>query len=479
MQIFERAETLSEARLYLDRMLDATARAEIAQEEYLEFKAQSFLDRFAEAEDEVFAQLEGLREVIEEENEEDEEDDILTPLESLIIAKLELLGEGNEWRNNNVFNPDNPPEWLRENRRLQDEIESNIVEIKASLQEYESDTSWENFARLQKLTQWHAGLTVGFIGLTSLLFGLIYRHFETLRQSTLSLGESVTQLESQIETQRTESSQLNLDLQLEMDRRKGIESTYQKIVQEKELNDLKLKFFSLASHELRTPLSGILVATQLLQQAKGELSAEKRSRNLRRIQSAAKTMAQLLADILILTRAEAGKLEFNPEPLELQPFCQRLIEEVKFNSQAHHHLSLNYAGDIDFVYLDEKLLRSILMGLLTNAIKYSPEESEIQLNVKSDKRQTIFEVCDRGIGIPLEDQQLLFESFQRGQNVGHISGTGLGLAVVKKCLELHGGSIQMDSEVGVGTTFTIALPWSEPEEIESDRRGLAEAERAT
>ncbi|MEO0943207.1 MAG: histidine kinase dimerization/phospho-acceptor domain-containing protein, partial [Cyanobacteria bacterium J06642_12] len=95
---------------------------------------------------------------------------------------------------------------------------------------------------------------------------------------------------------------------------------------EKELNDLKLNFFSLASHELRTPLSGILVATQLLQQAKGELSAEKRSRNLRRIQSAAKTMAQLLADILILTRAEAGKLEFNPEPLELQPFCQRLID---------------------------------------------------------------------------------------------------------------------------------------------------------
>ncbi|MEO1183119.1 MAG: sensor histidine kinase, partial [Cyanobacteria bacterium J06636_28] len=107
----------------------------------------------------------------------------------------------------------------------------------------------------------------------------------------------------------------------------------------------------------------------------------------------------------------------------------------------------------------ERLLRAMLMSLLTNAIKYSPQESEIQLTIWGEHGHTRFQVSDQGIGVPAADQQHLFESFHRGQNVKSFSGTGLGLAVVKKCLELHGGQIEVESQVGVGTTFSIYVPW--------------------
>lgn len=248
--------------------------------------------------------------------------------------------------------------------------------------------------------------------------------------------------------------------QAEVQKRQRIEAQWQTIQQEKAITDLKLNFFSLASHEFSTPLSSILVSTQLLETSGDRSHSEKTRRNLRRIRAAARTMTQLLSDILTLTRAEAGKLEFNPQLLELEAFCRSLVEEVKFNTQAPQQILIDHQGDCSHACLDEKLVRSILMSLLTNAIKYSPEESEIQLVVIGKIGRAIFEVQDQGVGIPAEEQHQLFESFQRGASVGHIPGTGLGLAVVKRCLELHQGQISLDSTPGVGSRFTVEIPWT-------------------
>ena len=309
---------------------------------------------------------------------------------------------------------------------------------------------------------WLTGLVAGLgVIMLSILYGwlmqLLRQHQKTLAQQQ---KETVT-LTRTLQTTTEDLQETQATLDAELNRRQEIETTYKEIEQAKELTDLKLNFFSLASNELRTPLSAILVSAQLLDNRNVAWSEEKRSRNLRRIQSAAKTMAQLLSDILLLTRAEAGKLEFQPQVIELHTFCAQLIEEVKFNTQSQHHIVIQQQGSCDQAYLDERLLRAMLMSLLTNAIKYSPQESEIQLTIWGAQGQTRFQVSDQGIGVPAEDQQRLFDSFHRGQNVKSFSGTGLGLAVVKKCLELHGGKIEVESQVGVGTTFFVEMPWVE------------------
>ncbi|MBD1905098.1 PAS domain S-box protein [Funiculus sociatus GB2-A5] len=241
--------------------------------------------------------------------------------------------------------------------------------------------------------------------------------------------------------------------------RKQAEEIRRTLEKEREINELKLRFFSMASHEFRTPLSTILISAQLLENSSKEWSEEKKLKNLYRIQSAAKTMTQLLTDILTLTRAESGKLEFNPEPLNIENFCQSLVEEIEFSTRAQQNIFFISQCVGKSACMDEKLLRSIFTNLLSNAIKYSPEDSHIYFILSYELGEAVFQIQDKGIGISPEDQELLYQSFHRGKNVGDVAGTGLGLAVVKKCVELHGGSIAVESKVGRGTTFTVAIPW--------------------
>lgn len=241
--------------------------------------------------------------------------------------------------------------------------------------------------------------------------------------------------------------------------RKQGEEIRRTLEKEREINELKLRFFSMASHEFRTPLSTILISAQLLENSSKEWSKEKKLKNLYRIQSAAKTMTQLLTDILTLTRAESGKLEFNPEPLDIENFCQSLVEEIEFSTRAQQNIFFISQCVSKSACMDEKLLRSIFTNLLSNAIKYSPEDSHIYFILSCEWGEAIFQIQDKGIGISPEDQELLYQSFHRGKNVGDVAGTGLGLAVVKKCVELHGGSIAVESKIGLGTTFTVGIPW--------------------
>jgi signal transduction histidine kinase len=167
-------------------------------------------------------------------------------------------------------------------------------------------------------------------------------------------------------------------------------------------------------------------------------------------------MDQLLNDVLTIGQVEGGSLRFNPAPLDLEPFCRDLVEEIQFSAGFTHQIIFNYQGGCYTASLDKRLLRHILINLLSNAIKYSPRGG-VDFSLSCLDGEAVFQIKDRGIGIPPEDQRHLFEPFQRAGNVGNIPGTGLGLTMVKKCLDLHCGQIDIESEVGIGTTVTIKL----------------------
>ncbi|NCR38785.1 MAG: histidine kinase [Microcystis aeruginosa W13-11] len=241
--------------------------------------------------------------------------------------------------------------------------------------------------------------------------------------------------------------------------RQKSEKIHRLLLQEKEISDLKIQLFSMISHEFRTPLTVILSASQLLEN--GLKDADNSSRkNLYRIQSSVKLMNQFLTDILILTRAESGNLSCQLEPLDIEAFCLNLVEDFQFINKNNTPIKFVSQGLMIRPYLDEKLLYSILSNLLLNAIKYSPTGAGISLILGKDSDRIVFQVRDHGIGIAEEDRGKIYEPFYRGQNVENIIGTGLGLAVVKKCVELHRGEIALDSQVDKGTSFTVKLPIS-------------------
>lgn len=241
--------------------------------------------------------------------------------------------------------------------------------------------------------------------------------------------------------------------------RKRLDEIRMALERERELSVLKTRFFSMASHEFRTPLSTALAAAQLLENCQDEWdNSSKRLRNLQRIQLSVKNMVQMLDDILTINRAETGKLEFNPKLINLEEFCAYFVEEMRLSTDERHTLSFACQGKAVNAWVDERLLRSILSNLLLNAIKYSPEGGNVNLRLKFKSDTVILQVQDQGIGIPLADQNHLFQPFHRGKNVRSIPGTGLGLVVVKKCVDLHQGHINITTKVGIGTTCAVTLP---------------------
>ena len=227
---------------------------------------------------------------------------------------------------------------------------------------------------------------------------------------------------------------------------------------EKEVNELKSRFISMTSHEFRTPLTTILSSAELLQYNSHKWPQEKKVVHFERIHSNIQHLVELLNDVLIIGQAEAGKLEFNPEPLDLVQFCCSLVEDLQLSAGSKHTISFSCQYPELECCLDEKVLRHILTNLLSNAIKYSPTGSKVNFELACQNGQAIFQIQDFGIGIPEEDQQHLFESFHRAKNVVNIPGTGLGLAIVKRSVDLCGGEISFKSEVGVGTTFIVTIP---------------------
>ncbi|MBD2301533.1 PAS domain S-box protein [Nostoc sp. FACHB-190] len=235
---------------------------------------------------------------------------------------------------------------------------------------------------------------------------------------------------------------------------------------EKELNELKSRFVSMTSHEFRTPLSTILSSAELLEHYRHKWTEEKQITHLHRIQAAVNRINEMLNDVLVIGKAEAGKLEYTPTTFDLVAYCHHIIEEAQLNQNNRCLIAFTSQYPAISCCMDEKLLGHILNNLLSNAIKYSPERSTVKLNITCTNAQVILEIQDQGIGIPPEDLPHLFESFHRAKNVGNILGTGLGLAIVKKCVDIHQGQIAVTSSLGVGTTFTVSLPLNHTMQIE-------------
>jgi PAS domain S-box-containing protein len=241
------------------------------------------------------------------------------------------------------------------------------------------------------------------------------------------------------------------------ERKQAEEDIHNALEKEKELGELKSHFVTMTSHEFRTPLATILSSADLLQKYSYKLSEEQKFTHLQQIQITVKHMNQMLNDVLLIGKAEARKLEYNPAPLDLEQFCHALVAEIQLTTNSPT-IAFCSQGQCTNASIDEKLLRHILSNLLSNAIKYSPQGGTIHFELIYHQETVTFQVRDEGIGIPAVDQAQLFDTFHRASNVGTISGTGLGLAIVKKSVDLHGGSIIVASESGVGTTFKVRIP---------------------
>ncbi len=245
-------------------------------------------------------------------------------------------------------------------------------------------------------------------------------------------------------------------------RRMAEEEIRTSLEKQKELNQLKSRFVSMASHEFRTPLATILSSSDLLAHYYARLPANERSELFGSINLAVKRMTKMLEDILVIGKDEEERIECHPVPLALDALCEALVQEQTlelFDAGAKRHsLDLKIGGGAAQGAFDEKLMRHIFGNLLSNAIKYSPQGGVVRFDVDCGDDEFRFEVSDQGIGIPEADLPRLFETFHRATNVGNIAGTGLGLAIVKRSVDLHGGTIAVRSALGQGTVFTVRLP---------------------
>jgi PAS domain S-box-containing protein len=235
----------------------------------------------------------------------------------------------------------------------------------------------------------------------------------------------------------------------------------QALEQEKELGELRSRFVSMVSHEFRTPLNVISFSASLLNRHSTKWLEDKRNLYFQCIQNAINQIEQLMDAVLIIGRSEAGKLVCEPHLIDLDRCCTEIVNYLQQNEGNQHQLQfinqITNQSQTSDASVDEKLLRPILTNLLSNAIKYSAPGSRIDLILAKTDEQILFQVKDQGIGIPAANLQRLFEAFYRGDNVGDVPGTGLGLAVVQKLVEVHGGKISVESKIGMGTTFSVFL----------------------
>ena len=238
-----------------------------------------------------------------------------------------------------------------------------------------------------------------------------------------------------------------------------VEERTAELVEAKEVNQFKSEFVSILSHDIRNPLNAILLAAGLLKNSDDTLNPDKKVAHYQMIRSAIKNMSLLLDEASFIGRADSGKLNCELIEIDLVAFCKAIVEEIRLNaSQTDIEIVFNIKGNRINILGDEKLLHHILTNLLGNAVKYSPSNSLVIFDLIFKELEVTLRIEDSGIGIPLEEQKHLFEPFHRASNVGKIAGTGLGLSIVKKCVEAHGGEIAVQSQEGIGSTFTVTLP---------------------
>jgi len=235
------------------------------------------------------------------------------------------------------------------------------------------------------------------------------------------------------------------------------EELRQSLEKEKELNELKSRFVAMASHEFRTPLATILSSLTLVSKY-GEMNEkENQQRHIHRIKTSITHLTDLLNDVLSISKLEEGKITPNPEVFNIILFTEQIVQELQAVLKKGQHISFSHSGETE-VFLDPKFLRVILFNLISNAIKFSQENKNIIVNCNVSTEIIHLSIADNGIGIADDDKEHLFERFFRGHNVTNIQGTGLGLNIVARYLELMQGHIRVESKLNEGTTFIITIP---------------------
>lgn len=234
---------------------------------------------------------------------------------------------------------------------------------------------------------------------------------------------------------------------------------------EKELGDLKSRFVSMVSHEFRTPLATILSSLSLARKYVENNDKEKQDKHFNRIKSSVNNLTDMLNDVLSLSKLEEGKVLVNYESVHFADFIQEIIQELKTIAKKEQKIEYDFQHNREEIPADKKIIRHILFNLISNAIKFSPQDGHIQIKSKIKDSKLTIEVKDNGIGISAEDQKHLFESFFRGENAINIPGTGLGLNIIYRYIKLLNGEVTLYSQLNQGTTFVIELPITQSSHI--------------
>jgi PAS domain S-box-containing protein len=282
---------------------------------------------------------------------------------------------------------------------------------------------------------------------------------DALKRSEEQLIVYAAELEKKVEL-RTEALN-NTIKKLEeevIERKKAEEEVRKSLEKERELNDLKSKFVSIASHEFRTPLSTVMSSAALIQQYKDKQDYDKQDKHILRIKSSVNHLTQILNDFLSLGKLEEGKIDIKFEKVEVLTFLHEIAEEAPSFLKEGQQLEINCSDNVQEITTDSRILRNIMFNLISNASKYSDISKSIFISCEHTNGKTVFGIRDEGIGIPKEDQKHLFDRFYRASNAGNVQGTGLGLNIVKRYAELIGGDISFKSEFEKGSTFFITLP---------------------
>ncbi|MEP7155808.1 MAG: PAS domain S-box protein [Betaproteobacteria bacterium] len=241
------------------------------------------------------------------------------------------------------------------------------------------------------------------------------------------------------------------------ERKRAEEETRRALQRERELSELKTRFVAMTSHEFRTPIATILSSVELLEDFGAGMTPHEQAELMKLIKVALARVTGMIDQVLLIGRGESDRLEFHPAPIDVIRLCHAIVDEIpaaRGRTKVEHDLPHTWQVRA----LDENLFRHIIGNLVGNAAKYSPPDTTISLFVREGTDRITIEVSDTGLGIPAADQARLFESFYRATNVGNVQGTGLGLTIVKQCVDLHGGTIAFRSVVGQHTTFTVTLP---------------------
>ncbi|WP_158796032.1 PAS domain-containing sensor histidine kinase [Pedobacter sp. L105] len=265
------------------------------------------------------------------------------------------------------------------------------------------------------------------------------------------LQEYAAELESLVE-ERTKSLKKTV-----VALREAKEEVSLSLEKEKELNQMKSRFVSMASHEFRTPLSSIQLSSSLIEKYALPYENTNISKHVHKIKNAVGNLTTILNDFLSLERLEAGKVEPAFHSFDLVKLAEEITEEMQMIAKQDQHIIYQHTGLESVVQLDQNLLKNCMINLINNAIKYSGENTFIEFNTEINDRQCIVTIRDNGIGIPDTDQKHLFQPFFRAHNTGSIPGTGLGLNIVLRYAGLMNGEVQFESQINQGTTFILSF----------------------